>query len=63
MTAGNKGRIPPSHIVQVIGILPNKTQCRHDRVGHVWINPLYIKDNEQGNLRADNFLPEPPYEI
>eukprot|EP00959_Pyramimonas_sp_CCMP1952_P105808 2212293-Pyramimonas_sp.AAC.2 len=44
MTAGWEGGVPPSHNDQLIGILPNRTQCRHDRVGQVWINLLYIED-------------------
>eukprot|EP00959_Pyramimonas_sp_CCMP1952_P212958 4455839-Pyramimonas_sp.AAC.1 len=37
MTAGRNGRIPQSHIVQLIGILPISTQCAHDRVGQAWL--------------------------
>eukprot|EP00959_Pyramimonas_sp_CCMP1952_P192818 4031949-Pyramimonas_sp.AAC.1 len=39
MTAGRNGRIPPTHIVQLIGILPS-TDCQINRVGQVWVNPF-----------------------
>eukprot|EP00959_Pyramimonas_sp_CCMP1952_P321422 6726024-Pyramimonas_sp.AAC.2 len=51
MTAGRKGIPPPTHIVQLIGILPNTNQCRYHRVGHAWVNPLYMWDNERRNRR------------
>eukprot|EP00959_Pyramimonas_sp_CCMP1952_P291901 6105209-Pyramimonas_sp.AAC.1 len=44
MSAGQNGSIPPIHIVQLVGILPND-QCRYNRVGYVWLNPLCLRDN------------------
>eukprot|EP00959_Pyramimonas_sp_CCMP1952_P404918 8486367-Pyramimonas_sp.AAC.1 len=49
--AGRSGVLPPTHIVQLIGILPNSDQCKYSRVGHAWVNPLYMWDNERRNLR------------
>eukprot|EP00959_Pyramimonas_sp_CCMP1952_P071046 1483243-Pyramimonas_sp.AAC.2 len=46
MSAGRDSRIPPTHIVQLIGILPDE-QCRYNRVGQVWINPMYLWDTNQ----------------
>eukprot|EP00959_Pyramimonas_sp_CCMP1952_P359802 7534034-Pyramimonas_sp.AAC.1 len=52
MSAGRNGRIPPTHIVQFICTLPND-RCRYNRVGHAWINPLYLWDNDQKYPNSD----------
>eukprot|EP00959_Pyramimonas_sp_CCMP1952_P111794 2338372-Pyramimonas_sp.AAC.1 len=78
MTAGRNGRIPPTHIVQLIGILPNRT-CQHRRVGQIWVNPLYLKGDNQPctSTRLDDmyeirndasalrtwFIPDTPYNL
>eukprot|EP00959_Pyramimonas_sp_CCMP1952_P060118 1256262-Pyramimonas_sp.AAC.1 len=46
MSAGRGGRIPPTHIVQLIGILPSH-DCRCNRVGQIWANPLYLRDSNR----------------
>eukprot|EP00959_Pyramimonas_sp_CCMP1952_P429533 8995724-Pyramimonas_sp.AAC.1 len=46
MTAGRNGRIPPTHIAQSIGILPNH-MCKYNSVGQIWINSVYLKDDNQ----------------
>eukprot|EP00959_Pyramimonas_sp_CCMP1952_P015743 332986-Pyramimonas_sp.AAC.1 len=54
MTAGRHGMIPPTHIVQLIGVLPGYN-CQCDRVGQKRIHPIYVKsDNQQyTNIRID----------
>eukprot|EP00959_Pyramimonas_sp_CCMP1952_P214330 4484879-Pyramimonas_sp.AAC.1 len=56
MSAGHDGRMPPTHVVQLIGILP-KRYCRCNRVGKIWVNPLYFRDNNQpcqgGNISIE----------
>eukprot|EP00959_Pyramimonas_sp_CCMP1952_P450809 9438593-Pyramimonas_sp.AAC.1 len=52
MSAGRNGRIPPTRIVQLIGIHPNG-KCRYNRVGHAWINPLYLRHNDQEYPNSD----------
>eukprot|EP00959_Pyramimonas_sp_CCMP1952_P089807 1879361-Pyramimonas_sp.AAC.1 len=46
MAAGRHGRIPPTHVVQLIGILPGYNR-QYNRVGRMWINSLYLKDDNQ----------------
>eukprot|EP00959_Pyramimonas_sp_CCMP1952_P068441 1428297-Pyramimonas_sp.AAC.1 len=46
MTAGRHGRIPPTHIAQLIGILPGYNR-QYNRVGQIWVNPLQLKDDNQ----------------
>eukprot|EP00959_Pyramimonas_sp_CCMP1952_P453332 9468061-Pyramimonas_sp.AAC.1 len=43
MTAGRNGRILPTHIAQLIGILPSRS-CLHNRVEQTWVNPSYFRD-------------------
>eukprot|EP00959_Pyramimonas_sp_CCMP1952_P024962 523830-Pyramimonas_sp.AAC.1 len=57
MTSGIQGRILPSHIVQLIGIMPYCAQCKYDRVGQVWVNELHLEDNERGNLHGPTPVP------
>eukprot|EP00959_Pyramimonas_sp_CCMP1952_P458615 9476914-Pyramimonas_sp.AAC.1 len=52
MSAGRNGRIPLTHIVQFIGILPND-KCRYNRMGHAWTNPLCLWGNDQKYRRSD----------
>eukprot|EP00959_Pyramimonas_sp_CCMP1952_P117497 2456083-Pyramimonas_sp.AAC.1 len=52
LLAGRNGRIPPTHIVQLLDILPND-KCRYSRAGHGWVNPLYLWDNDQKYRRND----------
>eukprot|EP00959_Pyramimonas_sp_CCMP1952_P423170 8864293-Pyramimonas_sp.AAC.2 len=61
MSAGRGGRIPPTHIVQLIGIPPDE-YCRCNRVGHAWINPLYLWDNNEQYPCSDLSI-ERMYEI
>eukprot|EP00959_Pyramimonas_sp_CCMP1952_P468585 9493481-Pyramimonas_sp.AAC.1 len=42
VSACRNGNTLPTHIVQLIGILPNG-KCSYDRVGHVWTNPLCMR--------------------
>eukprot|EP00959_Pyramimonas_sp_CCMP1952_P391359 8201550-Pyramimonas_sp.AAC.1 len=46
MTAGRNGGNPPTHIAQLIGILSSHA-CHHNRAGQVWINPLYLRADNQ----------------
>eukprot|EP00959_Pyramimonas_sp_CCMP1952_P364914 7641517-Pyramimonas_sp.AAC.1 len=57
MSAGRNGRIAPTHIFQLIGILPND-KCTYNRVKHAWINPLYMWDNAQKYMNSDRSLDE-----
>eukprot|EP00959_Pyramimonas_sp_CCMP1952_P319660 6688765-Pyramimonas_sp.AAC.1 len=41
MSAGRDGRIPPTHIAPLIGILPNRI-CMYNRVGQIWVNPFIL---------------------
>eukprot|EP00959_Pyramimonas_sp_CCMP1952_P312914 6549930-Pyramimonas_sp.AAC.1 len=52
MLAGRNGGILPTHIVLFIGILPND-KCWCNRVGHVWINPMYLWDSDPKCQRSD----------
>eukprot|EP00959_Pyramimonas_sp_CCMP1952_P216692 4531762-Pyramimonas_sp.AAC.1 len=60
MSAGRGGRIPPTHIVQLIGILPNHN-CMYNRAGQIWVDPLYLRDSHQP-YQGGNFSIEKIYE-
>eukprot|EP00959_Pyramimonas_sp_CCMP1952_P068711 1434190-Pyramimonas_sp.AAC.1 len=78
MTAGRHGRIPPTHIVQLIGILPEYHR-QYNRVGQIWINPVLLEEDNQKytSTRIDEmyeirndasslnnwFIPNTPYNL
>eukprot|EP00959_Pyramimonas_sp_CCMP1952_P077375 1617220-Pyramimonas_sp.AAC.1 len=78
MTAGRNVRIPPTHIAQLIGILPSYT-CQYNREGQIWVNPFYLRDSYQPHLSdkiedlyeirngasslKDWFVPKTPYKL
>eukprot|EP00959_Pyramimonas_sp_CCMP1952_P182400 3814002-Pyramimonas_sp.AAC.1 len=78
MTAGRNGRVPPTHIVQLIGMLPSYT-CQCSRAGQVWVNSLYSRDSDQphssgkiedmyeirndASFLKERFIPKTPYNL
>eukprot|EP00959_Pyramimonas_sp_CCMP1952_P355999 7455749-Pyramimonas_sp.AAC.1 len=62
MAAGQNGRIPPTHIVQVMGILPSPG-CQFNRVGQSGkIEDMYEIRNDASSSR-NWFFPNTPYKL